>query len=114
MMFTYDIRSDLFHVDCIQTFPAFDNVERNMISFVDLINKPSNMNKNLLFGVVQFNETETFGGVKKFNRACFHSKIEVKSTKLMESLNAAAGNEKKSSRWIFTRFLAACIHFVSN
>ena len=37
-MFKYDIRLDLFHVDCIQTFAAFDYVERNIVSFVNLIN----------------------------------------------------------------------------
>ena len=71
-MFKYDRRLDLFHVDCIQTFAAFDNVERDMISFINLINKTCNMNKNLLVRVVHFNETESFGCVEEFNSTCFH------------------------------------------
>lgn len=72
VLLQFQNRSNLFHINCIQSFSSFDHFKRNAVSFANLIDKTCNMDKNFLFGIVHFNETETFGRVKEFNCACFH------------------------------------------
>ncbi len=75
-IFSGESVSDFLNVNSIYAFPAILNIIRNFVTLVDLlVNQSGDVQENFLSGLIIFNKTVAFCGIKKFDFSCVHLEV---------------------------------------